>query len=140
MGISKSAYSRYRIIENMLKNPFKPYPTLGAIQEACENKLDFSPSLDTLEKDIRNMKQSDVFDAPRSFAGPSYPPPKQNPRNYRFHPEQSYPPPPPPRSPRSQLRRPSRGSPGFPGSSGPLGTPGSRPHQDDYNKSIGVST
>lgn len=64
MGISKSAYSRYKIIDNMLKNQFKPYPTLEAMQEACENKLDFSPSLDTLEKDIRNMKQSDVFDAP----------------------------------------------------------------------------
>ena len=64
MGISKSAYSRYRIIDKMLKNTFKPFPTLEDIQEACEQKLDFSPSLDTLEKDIRNMKQSDVFEAP----------------------------------------------------------------------------
>ena len=75
---------------------------------------------------------TDVFDAPRSFAGPSYPPPKQNPRNYRFYPEQNYPPPPPPRSPRSQLRRPSRGSSGFPGSPGPLGAPAVRHHKDDY--------
>lgn len=64
MGISKSAYSRYRIIDKMLKNTFKPFPNLEDIQEACEQKLDFSPSLDTLEKDIRNMKQSDVFEAP----------------------------------------------------------------------------
>lgn len=64
MGVSKSAYSRYRIIDKMLKNTFKPYPTLEDIQEACERQLDFSPSLDTLEKDIRNMKQSDVFEAP----------------------------------------------------------------------------
>lgn len=64
MGVSKSAFSRYRIIDNMLRNTFKNYPTLEDIQEACEQKLDFSPSLDTLEKDIRNMKQSDVFDAP----------------------------------------------------------------------------
>lgn len=64
MGVSKSAYSRYRIIDKMLKNTFKPFPTLEDIQEACEQKLDFSPSLDTLEKDIRNMKQSDVFEAP----------------------------------------------------------------------------
>lgn len=75
---------------------------------------------------------TDVFNPPRSFAGPSYPPPKQNPQNYRFHPERSYPSPSPPRSPRSQLRRPSRGSPGFPGSPGPLGTPGGRPRNDDY--------
>ena len=64
MGITKSAYSRYRIIDKMLNNQFKPYPTLEDIQEACEYKLDYSPSLDTLEKDIRNMKQSDVFEAP----------------------------------------------------------------------------
>ena len=64
MGVSKSAYSRYRIIDKMLKNTFKPFPTLEDIQEACEQKLDFTPSLDTLEKDIRNMKQSDVFEAP----------------------------------------------------------------------------
>jgi len=67
MGVSKSAFSRYRIIDKMLKNIFKPYPTLYDIQEACERQLDFSPSLDTLEKDIRNMKQSDVFDAPIVF-------------------------------------------------------------------------
>lgn len=73
---------------------------------------------------------TDVFNPPRSFAGPSYPPSKQNPQNYKFHPERSYPS--PPLSPRSQLRRPSRGSPGFPGSPGPLGTPGGRPRNDDY--------
>ena len=33
MGVSKSAYSRYRIIDSMLKNTFKPYPTLEDIQE-----------------------------------------------------------------------------------------------------------
>ncbi len=64
MGITKSAYSRYRIIDKMLKNTFKPYPTLEDIQETCRQKLEFSPSLDTLEKDIRNMKQSHVFEAP----------------------------------------------------------------------------
>jgi predicted DNA-binding transcriptional regulator YafY len=64
MGISKSAYSRYRIIDKMLKNQFKPYPTLEDIQEACVPKLEYIPSLNTLEKDIRNMKQSYVFEAP----------------------------------------------------------------------------
>jgi predicted DNA-binding transcriptional regulator YafY len=44
----------------------RKYPTLLNIQEACEQKLDMSPSLDTLEKDIRNMKspEPDGFDAP----------------------------------------------------------------------------
>lgn len=64
MGVSKSAYSRYKVIDKMLKNVYKPYPTLEDIKEACERNLDYSPSLDTLEKDIRNMKQHDVFDAP----------------------------------------------------------------------------
>jgi predicted DNA-binding transcriptional regulator YafY len=48
----------------MLKNFYKPYPSLVDIQEACERSLDKTPSLDTLEKDIRNMKQFDVLDAP----------------------------------------------------------------------------
>ena len=67
MDISKSAYSRYRVIDKMLKNIYKPYPSLLDIQEACEISLHRAPSLDTLEKDIRNMKQSDVFDAPIVF-------------------------------------------------------------------------
>ena len=67
MNISKSAYSRYRVIDKMLKNIYRPYPSLFDIQEACERSLDKTPSLDTLEKDIRNMKQSDVFEAPIVF-------------------------------------------------------------------------
>lgn len=64
MAISKSAYKRYRIIDKMVRNTYKPYPSLEDIQEACESSLDYTPSLDTLEKDIRNMKQADVLDAP----------------------------------------------------------------------------
>jgi predicted DNA-binding transcriptional regulator YafY len=37
------------------------------ILEACEISLDKAFSLDTLEKDIRNMKHSDVFEAPIVF-------------------------------------------------------------------------
>lgn len=66
MGVSRSAYRRYKVIDSLLRNTMRPYPTLVDIQEACENKLDISPSLDTLEKDIRNMKlpEPDGFDAP----------------------------------------------------------------------------
>ena len=66
MAISRSAYRRYRVIDSLLRNSMRKYPTLLDIQEACENKLDLSPSLDTLEKDIRNMKmpEPDGFDAP----------------------------------------------------------------------------
>ena len=67
MEISKSAYSRYRVIDKLLKNIYNPYPRLMDIQEACERSLHKTPSLDTLEKDIRNMKQSEVFEAPIVF-------------------------------------------------------------------------
>jgi predicted DNA-binding transcriptional regulator YafY len=67
MAISRSAYKRYRVIDSLLRNIYKPYPTLLDIQGECKNKLEITPSLDTLEKDIRNMKQSDVYDAPIVF-------------------------------------------------------------------------
>jgi predicted DNA-binding transcriptional regulator YafY len=67
MDISTSAYSRYRVIDKMLKNIYSPYPSLLEIKEACERNLDKDFSLHTLEKDIRNMKQSTVFDAPIAF-------------------------------------------------------------------------
>lgn len=66
MAISRSAYRRYKVIDSLLRNTMRPYPTIINIREACEQKLDLSPSLDTLEKDIRNMKlpEPDGFDAP----------------------------------------------------------------------------
>jgi len=67
MEVSKSAYSRYRVIDKMLKNIYYPFPSLLDIQEACERSLDKTPSLDTLQKDISNMKQSEVFEAPIVF-------------------------------------------------------------------------
>ena len=67
MAISKSAYKRYRVIDKMLRNKFKPYPTIDDILEACEDSLEYAPSLDTLEKDIRNMKQANVLDAPIEY-------------------------------------------------------------------------
>ena len=67
MEISKSAYSRYRVIDKTLQNVYRPYPTLIDLQEACKNKLQINFSLHTIEKDIRNMKQSIVFDAPIVF-------------------------------------------------------------------------
>jgi predicted DNA-binding transcriptional regulator YafY len=64
MAISRSAYRRYKVIDSLLKNTYSPYPNLIAIQEACDEKLGMTPSLDTLEKDIRNMKMTEVLDAP----------------------------------------------------------------------------
>ncbi len=69
MAISRSAYRRYKVIDSLLRNTMRPYPTIIDIQEACQQKLDISPSLDTLEKDIRNMKlpEPDGFDAPITY-------------------------------------------------------------------------
>lgn len=69
MPSSKSAYRRYKIIDGLLRNSSRPYPTMGDIQEKCLEKLDFYPSADTIEKDIRNMKlpEPDGFDAPIKY-------------------------------------------------------------------------
>ena len=67
MAISRSAFKRYRVIDTLLRNIYRPYPTLLDIKRECQDKLQITPSLDTLEKDIRNMKQTDVYDAPIVF-------------------------------------------------------------------------
>lgn len=67
MAISRSAYKRYRLIDSILRNIYKPYPTLLDIQKECSYKLNILPSLETLQKDISNMKKSEEFDAPIVF-------------------------------------------------------------------------
>lgn len=67
MGIIKSAYKRYRVIDKLLRNEYKPYPTIDDFREACNISLEYKPSPDTLEKDIRNMKQENVLDAPIKY-------------------------------------------------------------------------
>lgn len=69
MPISKSAYRRYKVIDSLIRNTSKPYPSLTDIQQACLDKLDFYPSDNTIEKDIKNMKlpEPDGFDAPIKF-------------------------------------------------------------------------
>ena len=69
MAISRSAYRRYKVIDSALRNKFRVYPTIEEIQTACENVLNLKPSLDTLEKDFRNMKLPDPngYDAPIAY-------------------------------------------------------------------------
>ena len=66
MAISRSAYRRYKVIDSLLRNTSRPYPSINDIQDACTIKLDMTPSIDTIEKDIRNMKmpEPDGLDAP----------------------------------------------------------------------------
>ena len=69
MPISKSAYKRYKIIDSILRNTRDYYPTIEEIQQAIEKSIKQKLSLDTLEKDFRNMKlpEPEGFDAPIAY-------------------------------------------------------------------------
>jgi predicted DNA-binding transcriptional regulator YafY len=69
MNPGKSAYRRYKVIDGMLRNPMRRFPTIEDIIEACFQKLDFRPSVETIQKDMANMKlpYPDGFDAPIKF-------------------------------------------------------------------------
>jgi len=69
MPISKSAYKRYKIIDSILRNRRDYYPTIVEIQTAIDKSLRQKPSLDTLEKDFKNMKLPDPhgFEAPIAY-------------------------------------------------------------------------
>ena len=69
MPINKSAYRRYKIIDSLVRNKMKPYPTMTEIIEACLDKLQIDSSPNTIQKDIAQMKLSppDGFDAPIYF-------------------------------------------------------------------------
>jgi predicted DNA-binding transcriptional regulator YafY len=66
MNLSKSAFRRYKVIDGLLRNTMKPYPSMQEIIEACLDKLDFEPSVETIQKDLANMRlpYPDGFDAP----------------------------------------------------------------------------
>lgn len=71
MNLSKSAFRRYKVIDGMLRNPMRKYPTMGEIIQACFDKLDFYPSHETIQKDMANMRlpYPDGFDAPVRYCG-----------------------------------------------------------------------
>ena len=66
MSLGKSALRRYKVIDLLLRNSFRRYPTMLDIIEACHDKLDYRPSEETIQKDIANMKLS----PPDGFAAP----------------------------------------------------------------------
>jgi len=69
MNLSKSAFRRYKVIDSLLRNPMKRYPAMDDIIDACERHLDFAPSVETIQKDLANMRlpYPDGFDAPIYF-------------------------------------------------------------------------
>lgn len=78
MPINKSAFRRYKVIDMLLKNNMKRYPTMQEIIDACYDKLGIDISIETIQKDIAHMRMSppDGFDAPirynRSKGGYEY--------------------------------------------------------------------
>ena len=71
MSLHKHALIRYRIIDSMLRNKYKPYPTIEDIRAKCEDSLFGSDwgdhiSISTIEKDFRAMR----LDAELGFFAP----------------------------------------------------------------------
>jgi predicted DNA-binding transcriptional regulator YafY len=69
MNLSKSAVRRYKVIDQLLRNPYRKYPLLEDIVNECNTKLDADFKLETISKDLKNMRlpYPDGFDAPISY-------------------------------------------------------------------------
>ncbi|MFT6715450.1 MAG: putative DNA-binding transcriptional regulator YafY [Saprospiraceae bacterium] len=75
MSLHKYALIRYRIIDSLLKNKYKPYPDIEKLRAKCEEDLFGSEggqhiSMSTIEKDLRAMRE-DVslgFEAPIKYS------------------------------------------------------------------------
>ena len=83
MSLHKYALIRYRIIDNLLRNKYQPYPTIEQIRTKCEESLfgsDYGEhvSISTIEKDLRAMREDSElgFEAPikyfRKYKGYQY--------------------------------------------------------------------
>ncbi len=77
MPANKSALRRYMIIDQVLRNTMRPYPTMDDFLNACADK-DIYVTDESIQKDIRFMKDPspDGFDAPirynRTYKGYEY--------------------------------------------------------------------
>jgi len=69
MDPGKSAYRRYSVIDLALRNSMKRYPKMEDLIEACNRALGYSPSPETIQKDLATMKLPfpDGRDAPIKF-------------------------------------------------------------------------
>ena len=75
MSLHKHALIRYRIIDSMLRNQYKPYPSIEDIRSKCEDSLFGSDwgdhiSISTIEKDFKAMRTDEElgFFAPIKFS------------------------------------------------------------------------
>jgi predicted DNA-binding transcriptional regulator YafY len=65
MPVTKNPYLRYKAIDARLRNRQKPFPTIHDLIDACKRETEHEPSLDTVVKDIKNMRYS--FHAPIKY-------------------------------------------------------------------------
>lgn len=70
MPKNKDAAIRYRIIDSILRNKQKPYPSMEDIIDILERKLDTTFSVSTIQKDIKAMKEDEelAYKAPISYS------------------------------------------------------------------------
>jgi len=61
MPANKFATIRYHIIDKMLRNKYKPYPSVEDIMEKCSKVLLKPISKSSIEKDVRAMKTSEAL-------------------------------------------------------------------------------
>ncbi len=57
MPLSKNSFIRYQVIDACLQNKQRPYPTIELLLEKCQERLDKTISLSTIEKDLRAMRE-----------------------------------------------------------------------------------
>ena len=56
MATNKLPWRRYQIIDKLINNKFRSYPTMSELIDACEKELDQKFSVSTIQKDIESMK------------------------------------------------------------------------------------
>ena len=62
MPANKFATIRYHVIDKMLRNKYKPYPSVDDIVEKCSEVLLKRVSKSSIEKDVRSMKNDEALD------------------------------------------------------------------------------
>jgi len=93
MKLGNSAFRRYQVIDDLLRNSMRKYPSMEDIIDACEEKLGKAPMPETIQKDISRMKlpRPEGFDAPivynRSKSGYEYADKKFSISNFSVRPD-----------------------------------------------------
>jgi predicted DNA-binding transcriptional regulator YafY len=66
MPINKSAYRRYKIIDRMVRDSLKRYPTMAELISECNERLGIDTTVNTIQKDLEHMRElpPDGFGAP----------------------------------------------------------------------------